>query len=307
MNKILVLGGAGFIGSNITKSLANSGKKVIVFGSHRAYWKNVEHFNDKIEIIKGDLSDSTILEKIFKENKIDIVIHLISSSVPSTQLCDVIEHNELFSTMKLLDIMSANKVTKLIYFSSGGAVYGVNGEKINKEDSPLKPITFYGWLKVTIENYIQMRGRTHELDYLILRVSNPYGENQNILGNLGLIAVTLGKLLHNKPAEVWGDGEVVRDYIYIDDMCEITLSLIEKGNWNNIYNIGRGKGSSINEVLRIIKKISGINFNTDYKESRSVDIPVNILDISKIKKDIPLLKLTSLEKGIKKYWESLKK
>ena len=307
MKKILLLGGAGFIGSNLTEFLVNANKKVIVFDRKKAHWKNLEHFTNKIKIIKGDFNDSKTLEKIFSENQIEIVIHLVSSAVPSTPLNDVIESNELVFTMKLIDTMLKNKINKIIYISSGGTTYGMNGEAINKEDSPTKPITFYGWLKVTIENYIQTCGRIYNLNYLILRVSNPYGKNQNILGNLGLIAVTLGKILYNKPMEVWGDGKIIRDYIYIDDVCKATLMLIEKNKWNNIYNIGSGEGSSINKVLQVIKKISGIKFKIEYKNGRKVDIPVNILDISKLKNDIPLFTLTSLEDGVKKYWKSLTK
>ncbi len=306
MKKVLVLGGAGFIGSNLVERLIDADKKVIVFDREKAHWKNIEPFIDKIEIIKDDFNNFKILEQIFRENKIDTVIHLVSSAIPSTQLDGFIQNNELVFTMKLVDIMIKNKVSKIVYFSSGGAVYGANGEEKNKEDSPTKPITLYGWLKVTLENYIQMCAQIYGLDYIILRVSNPYGKNQNIFGKLGLISVVIGKILRGEPMEIWGDGNVVRDYICIDDVSKATLMLIENNKWGGVYNIGSGKGSTVNEILKTLKKITANDCKVIYKKSRTVDISTNILDISKLKNDLPSLRLTSLNEGIKKYWESLK-
>ena len=285
MNNILILGGKGFIGSNLAEFLVNENENVIVF--------------------KGDFNDSETVEKVFKENKIDIVIHLISSIIPATPFEKIIKNTEINSTINLLDIMRKRGVNKIMFFSSGGAVYGTNGQKVNKEDSPTNPINFYGWLKLTIESYLQMNHRVHGLNYIILRPSNAYGKRQNIQGGQGLIAVTLGKLLQNKPIEIWGNGEVVRDYIYIDDLCRAVFLLIKNRQWNNVYNVGGGKGTSVNEILRIIKKITGINFGINYKESREVDIPVNILDVSKLKNSIPWGELTGIEEGIKTYWKEL--
>lgn len=285
MNNILILGGKGFIGSNLAEFLVNENENVIVF--------------------KGDFNDSETVEKVFKENKIDIVIHLISSIIPATPFEKIIKNTEINSTINLLDIMRKRGVNKIMFFSSGGAVYGTNGQKVNKEDSPTNPINFYGWLKLTIESYLQMNHRVHGLNYIILRPSNAYGKRQNIQGGQGLIAVTLGKLLQNKPIEIWGNGEVVRDYIYIDDLCRAVFLLIKNRQWNNIYNVGGGKGTNVNEILGIIKKITGINFGINYKESREVDIPVNILDVSKLKNSIPWGELTGIEKGIKVFWKEL--
>ncbi len=307
MKKILIFGGAGFIGSNLTKSLVDADKEIIVFDRKKAHWENLIPFIDKIEIVKGDFDNFEILEKIFSENQIEIVVHLVSSAVPSTQIDAIIENNELIFTMRLIDMMIKNKVNKIIYFSSGGVVYGINGEEKNKEDSPTKPITIYGWMKVTLENYIQMCARTNKLDYIILRVSNVYGKNQNTLGKLGLVAVTVGKILNHKPMEVWGNGKVVRDYIHIDDVSKAILMLIKNNKWGNIYNVGSGKGNTVNNVLRMIKSISGIDFPITYKEARGVDIPINILDISKLKTDVPLFKPISLKEGIKNFWVNQKK
>lgn len=307
MSKILILGGSGFIGSNLTELLVNSCEKIIIFDQKNANYNNLNSIanSSKIKIIKGNFNDSTIIEKIFDENEIDIVIHLICSIVPGTPLNLVIDKMELNlnSTMKLLNIMQRKNVNKLVFFSTGGAIYGLNDQNINNENNPTNPINYYGWLKLTIEKYIQMCHNIYGLNYLILRPSNAYGKNQNIYGNQGIIAVTLGNLIQNKKIIIWGNGKIIRDYIYIDDLCKALFFLIKKNKWNNVYNIGSGKGTSVNEILEIIKKITGINFHINYTQSRKIDIATNILDTSKLKRDINWENLINLEEGIKIMWE----
>jgi len=213
---ILILGGNGFIGSNLAEFFVNKGENVIVFGKKKSSYLNLKPVENNIKIIKGDFNDEKDIRKIFNKNTIDIVIHLVSVVIPSTPFDEIVKNKEISSTMKLLNIMHKNDVHKIIYISSGGAIYGMNGKKINKEDSPTRPINFHGWSKLTIETYIQMYHKTHNMNYLILRASNVYGKNQNPRGNLGLIAVTLGKLFRGKQIEIWGDGKIVRDYIYIN-------------------------------------------------------------------------------------------
>ncbi len=307
MSKILILGGAGFIGSNLTELLINSGEEVIVFGKKESNYQNLNSIFNKIKIIKGDFNDSQVIEKIFNKNKIDIVIHLISNIIPGTRLDIATNSTELISTMKLLDIMQKNKVNKIVFFSSGGAIYGKNGKSINHEDDQNNPINFYGWIKLSIEKYIQMCRYAYGINYIILRPSNAYGKNQNIYGNQGIVAVALGNLIQNKQIKIWGNGEIIRDYIYIDDLCRALLLLIQKNKWNDIYNVGSGKGTSINKVLEIIKKTTSINFNIHYKEGRNIDVPINVLDVSKLKNNIRWDNLTDLEQGIKIMWKRLKK
>ncbi|MFH1712581.1 MAG: NAD-dependent epimerase/dehydratase family protein [Candidatus Jacksonbacteria bacterium] len=307
INNILILGGAGFIGSNLTKSFVENNKKVIVFDRKEANWQNIKSVTSKIQIVKGDFDDSETLKKIFNENQIDIVIHLISIIIPGTPFDTKLKNKELVSTINLLEIMAEKGVKNIIYFSSGGAIYGANKKNINNENDQTNPINFYGQLKLTVEKNIQTQHNVFGLNYIILRPSNVYGKNQNIYGKQGIIAVTLGNLIQNKPIEIWGDGKIIRDYIYIDDLCRAILLLIKNNKWNNIYNVGNGKGTSVNKILQIIKAVTKINFDINYKDGRKVDIPVNILDVSKIKKDIDWKSSTKLEKGILTMWEEINK
>lgn len=306
MANILILGGNGFIGSNLAEFFVNNGENVIVFDRKISDYQNLYYISNRIKIIKGNFNNSETIEKVFDKNQINIVIHLISNIIPGTPFNIAINTTELISTMKLIDIMRRKGVNKLIFFSSGGAVYGINEKNINRENDQTKPISFYGRLKLSIEKYIQMCHNTDKLNYIILRPSNAYGKNQNIYGNQGIIAVTFGNLIQNKKIEIWGNGEIIRDYIYIDDLCRALLLLIKNQKWNDIYNVGSGKGTSINKVLEIIKKITNINFNIHYKEGRNIDMPVNILDVSKLKNNINWGHLTDLEQGIEIMWEGLK-
>jgi len=307
--RILLLGGAGFIGKNLALTLASEEHDVFVFDQFDADYSGLEN-KKKIYIVKGNFIETDIFRDFFKKNHIDVVIHLIASIISETDFQNVLieVQNILIATMEFINLMNEFGLKRIVYFSSGGVVYGKNGNHINSEADKLMPINSYGWIKVVIEKYIQYYSFQNDFQYLILRPSNPYGQYQNIFGKQGLIAVTLGKIVNNQPVEIWGDGSVVRDYIYITDLCEILSKLIQSDKWNEIYNIGSGKGYSVNNIIRIIEKITGRSFNVIYKDKRSVDIPTNILNIQKICNDIDIcnFEFTEIEEGISRLWEFVK-
>ncbi len=306
MKNILILGGSGFIGSNLVKHFLNKGENLIVFSKNKN--NNLIPFINKIKIINGNFVDSKIIEKILNEEKIDIVIHLISNVIPGTKFDKIINDIdvELISTMKLVNSLAQKKI-KLIFFSTGGAIYGNNKKSLYNEKDTTTPINYYGWLKLATEKYIEMQHEINNLDYLIIRPSNIYGKNQNIYGRQGLIAVTLGKIINKEDVEIWGNGEVTRDYLHIEDLCKAIHMLMKNNKWNNIYNIGSGKGVSINEILKIIKNITNKNFKIKYTEKRKIDSLHNALDTTKLKKTIKWDNLITLEDGIKKTWDNINK
>ncbi len=300
--KILLLGGAGFIGSNLCNHLSLT-HEIIVYDRPGAFFGNIEK-SKSVHFFEGDFFNSSSLEFVFEKFKIEIVIHLISTTNPQECLSSIISDVDinLINTIKLIDIMINHNVNKIIYFSSGGTVYGNNGESINSESSLTYPINSYGWLKLTIENYIRMQSFQKNLNYLIVRPSNPYGPFQNIWGKQGLVGVMLGKLVTNMPIEIWGDGSIIRDYIYIDDLCKIVEEFINKNVWNDTFNIGSSKGLSINEIVELIKRISNSDLEVMYKKGRKTDFPVNILCMKKTLKVIGSFSITSAEEGILKTW-----
>lgn len=306
MNNILVLGGSGFIGSNLVEFLADKGDKIIVFSKSKKA-RNLEPFKDRIKIIDGDFSDFKKIKNILEKEKIDIVVHLISNVIPGTQFNKITADIdvELVSTMKLINLL-AEKNIKLVFFSTGGAIYGNNSKTLYSENDTPNPINYYGWLKLTIEKYIEMQHEIAGLNYLNIRPSNVYGKNQKPKRKQGLIGVTLEKIINNDDVEVWGDGKVTRDYLYVEDLCRAVYLLIKNNKWNNTYNVGSGKGTSVNDILKIIKKVTGKNFKINYSEKRKIDSKHNALNTTKLKKTIKWENLTPLEKGIRKTWETIK-
>ena len=305
LKNILILGGFGFIGTNVTEELLKRGNnRIFIFEAKKVIIQNPDILND-VKVYYGDFHNEKDYEIIFKENKIDLVIHLIGTTIPSKSNENItydIESN-LKNTIKLLDIMKKYHVNNIVFISSGGTVYGISKNK-HKESDPTTPICSYGIMKLTIEKYLYLYNYLYQINFLILRPSNPFGEYHKS-SQQGLINVVLEKILNGEPIEIWGDGSVVRDYIYIKDFVRILVDLIEKEIQNEIINIGSGRGYSINDILTIIKKEIG-NFPLEYVEARKVDVPYLVLNIDKLRTHIGI-NLMGFEDGIKKTYNWLKK
>ena len=293
---ILIIGGLGFIGSNLIENLLaeNKRNKIIVFD----FYGSINQFNEEIEIIYGDFNDVKSLEPIFQKYKIHKVIHLVSATVPFTSNLNIVYDIQanLIPTINLLHLMVNYKVPNLIFFSSGGSIYGVTENKSVNENHPTNPISSYGMIKLTIEKYIHFFNKQYGLNYLILRVSNPYGSYQTS-NKQGIINVFMRKIIRGEKIEVRGDGSAVRDYIFVKDLTKIVIQLLNLNINNTIINIGSGAGKSINEILSVFKKITNKDLNVRYTKAPLSDIPYNVLDVSKLKSIINL-NCISLESGI---------
>jgi UDP-glucose 4-epimerase len=256
--------------------------------------------NSLVIIEEGDLKDHHFTQKIIIENKIEVVIHVVSGLIPSSSVGEFnIELTEIvFPTFELLEFLSKSKII-FVYFSSGGTIYGRESDKIH-EDSNLSPINYYGYSKLLIENHIRFLNRTKNLQYLILRPSNVYGRYQRIESKQGFIAVVLGKILSNSCVEIWGDGEVIRDYIDVEDVCEGLRKLIDANVTNMTFNLGSGESRSLNEVVSIIERTLERRIEVVYKSKRSVDVDQVVLDINAIKKAIDF-NPKDINEGIKKF------
>ena len=157
-----------------------------------------------------------------------------------------------------------------------------------------------------MEEFYRLSSRTHDINHIIIRPSNPYGTGQNLFGKQGLITVALGRILQNKPIEIWGDGKVIRDYIHIQDLSKAITSLIESNVENQVFNIGSGLGHSVNEIIEMIHEVTGKNTGTEFKPSRPVDIPVNILSIDKITSATQWQPSIKLKDGIALLWNEMR-
>ncbi|KKN57045.1 hypothetical protein LCGC14_0566270 [marine sediment metagenome] len=304
--KVLIFGGLGFIGTNLTEELINRSEYVIfIFNIKNAIIHNSDLL-EKTEVYYGDFNNVEDFEFIFKEQQIDMVIHLINTNDPSSSNKNIIYDikSNLINTINLLDIMLKYKCKNLVFLSSGGTIYGVSKDRKKKKETDSKnPISSYGIVKLTIEKYLQLYNKLFGLNYLILRPSNPYGEYHNSQKQ-GIINVILKKVFNGETVEIWGDGTVVRDFIYVKDLVKIIVDLIESKIQNDIFNIGSGKGYSINDIIEITQNEIG-NFKLEFKDARKVDVPYLILNTDKLERQLDL-NLTSIEDGIKKTSEWLK-
>lgn len=308
MKNMLLIGGAGFIGSNLIRSFVKAGDyKIFVFEPVFANTNRLMNFEDEITIIRGAIADFDLLKCVIEDHKINIVVHLVSTLVPGSTYEDFKREfeNIVFPTSRLMELC-AEKAIKFVFFSSGGTVYGNSekGEKFKETDS-LSPISYYGLTKQIIESNILFENRRGKLNYLIVRPSNPFGQGQALHGNQGFIAVAIGKILGGVPIEVWGDGNSVRDYLYIDDLADAFYKLVETNVNNEIVNIGSGYGYSVNDIINKLRRCIDIPFNVVYKDSRSVDVNSMVLDITKLQSLINV-RHTHLEDGIKIFFNKIK-
>ena len=307
MTRILILGGNGFIGRNLTATLLHSGFEVHVCDRPGTTSVTSLH-QDRLFVHHGDLNNPDFLHACLEKGPFDWVIHLVCSLIPSSGYEDFIRERELNLTtgFELAQAMPKHGSKKLLFFSSGGAIYGNNGLGINDETAPLSPLNYYGFSKMAMEEFIRLQSRSQQLEYLIVRPSNPYGAGQNLFGKQGLIAVTLGKLIQEKTIEIWGDGQVVRDYLHIRDLCSAVEMLMSSGITNETFNIGSGKGSTVNEVLEKIRLATGQELPVEYLTSRPVDVPVNVLDITKLEQLTGWRAQISMEAGIAELWKEMR-
>jgi UDP-glucose 4-epimerase len=299
--KCLVLGGCGFIGSHLVDGLLDNGYEVIIFDKENVDTKNIKHNLNKIELIEGDFANENDITMAIKD--INYIFHFIGTTLPQSSTQNPIYDIEsnVISTVRMLEIAKTANVKKIIFASSGGTIYGIPQQIPISEDHPTNPICAYGISKLIIEKYLHLYYKLYGLDYVSLRFSNAYGERQDPNGSQGAIAVFLGNIIKNKLINIWGDGRVIRDYIYIKDIVDACLKATESiQNEYHVFNIGSGVGTSLKELIDILCQITKKDIQINYTEKRKIDVPINVLDISVTKKILSWEPKYSLTDGIKK-------
>lgn len=297
MVKCLVLGANGFIGSHLVNALARQGCAVRAFG--RSHLRPSRHADSPlIEYVEGDFIHEGDVRAALEG--CDICFHLVSTTLPKSSNDDPVFdiHTNIGGTAALLKHAAASGVKKVVFLSSGGTIYGVPAEVPIDEDHPTDPICSYGITKLAVEKYLALYRHLHGIDYTILRLSNPYGEHQRVTATQGAIAVFLHKALRREPIEIWGDGSVVRDYVYIDDVISAIVSTIGYQGSEHIFNIGAGQGKSLNEILETIEKTIGLSVERRYKDPRPFDVPKSILSIARAKQELGWSPSISFDEGL---------
>ncbi len=304
---LLILGAAGFIGTNLAIQLAgNIEDKITLVDKNEDYFFNIEKFNFSNVEIKESTLDENMDFSILEDH--DIIYHLVSTNVPTTSnqhISQDIQANVLFSS-NLFDACVKYGVKKVVFISSGGTVYGKESSCPLSENTPTNPISSYGVQKITIEKLLYLYNYMYGLDYRIIRLANPYGPYQRPDGVLGAVTTFTYKALKGEEINVYGDGFVIRDFIYIQDAINAIIKVVNGESEHHVFNLGCGYGTSIKKLLETIEDALDIKVNVIYKEGRKVDVPVNYLDISRIEKYYGELNPVSLTEGIKRTAEFMR-
>lgn len=301
--RVVIVGGAGFIGKNLSIQLVNQGYEVVIID------RPGNDFEEKalelgIKYIDCDYITGNSLKESIQED--DCVIHLVSTSVPNSSNQDIYidAQNNILPAIRLLDICKQKKVRKVIYASSGGTVYGIPQFLPIDELHVTNPTSAYGIHKLTVEKYMLLYKELFELNVCILRIANPYGPGQIPFRGQGVVATFLASVLLNKEIQVWGDGNSVRDYIYIDDLGKAFIKAIEYSGNEVVFNIGSGIGISVKEILEIIDCNINAVVNVKYIPAKIVDVKSNILKCEKASKILNWRVNTDIKEGVQKMIES---
>lgn len=286
--------GAGFIGQNFMRLALQSGDSLRVL-DHKVCPKE---FEGRLIWIKGDLSDENALRNVLQHA--EVVYHFISSTVPGDTADEGGELiQNVVQTLRLLKLCVQEKVRRVVFMSSA-SVYGVQTVLPIPETALTDPISSHGIHKLTIEKYLQLYQYQYGVECKIMRLSNPYGPGQSITGRQGFIAMAIGKMLAGEAVMIRGDGSTIRDYIYIDDVAETLHLLGTRQARESVFNVGSGEGFTLNQVVAAIGKLTGKPVEVVHADSRFVDIPASILDISREKTILGKSPKISLETGLSK-------
>ena len=301
-NNIIIYGGAGFIGSHIVEDLKEREFNITIFDKFIPSKNNYKYLVNKLEFIKGDFSNVFDIKSSLKGK--DYVIHLVSSTLPADSNVNKVYDVEtnLISTLNLLEECVKNKIKKIIFISSGGTVYGKTNEDLITEEHSNNPLCSYGIVKLAIEKYLELYRYLYGLNYMILRFSNPFGENQDPEKGQGFIITALDKIAKGDLVEIWGNGNTIRDYIYIKDAVKSIYLSITTNTKYNTFNISSGKGYSINDILGIFRNKLKLSFKVKYISPRNFDVSINVLSNKRAIEYLKWKPETKLEDAIYKTW-----
>lgn len=290
-----VLGAGGFIGTNMCRTLAGKVASLRAFGRRQSFPEALRGCN----WIPGDFADPTSLPAAL--DGCDVVFHLVNATTPASANVDKVAdlNANVIGTLQLLEACRATGVRRVVFVSSGGTIYGIPQQVPTPESAPTNPITAYGISKLAIEKYLGLYEYLHGLEYRVLRVANPFGPYQTALKNQGVIAAFLGRALTGKPIELWGDGSVTRDYVYIDDMVDALLRAATHEGPGRIFNIGSGEGRSLNDIVTAINTQLGAKVSVERRPGRPVDVPVSILDTTLAARELGWQACTPFEEGLR--------
>ncbi len=294
--KVLVTGGAGFIGSHIVDALIEQKHQVVVVDNLITGF--LENITPEAKYYKMSVGDAE-LASVFEQEKPDIVNHQAAQMVIARSVAEPVydaQENILGSLNVILNCVRSG-VKRIIYASSGGAIYGEPQYLPVDEKHPINPLSQYGISKHTVEHYLYLYGLQYGLNYVVLRYSNVYGPRQNPGGEAGVVAIFAGQMLRGEQPIIFGSGDKTRDYTHVSDVVAANLLAMERGN-NTICNIGTGVKTSDREMFDSLAEVLSYSGNPIYAPVRTGEIYHICLDATKAQKELGWQAQLSLEEGL---------
>ena len=299
--RIIVTGGAGFIGSWVCEAYISEGHEVLVIDNLST--GSEDNIPPEAEFIKCDVRDSAGLEKAFRQFRPQIVNHHaaqinVRSSVENPGFdADV----NIGGSLNVLRLCAEHETGKFIFSSTGGALYGEPEKLPADESTPALPLSPYGISKLSTENYVRYHSRTHGFGHVILRYSNVYGERQNPEGEAGVIGIFCEKIIGGGPCLIFGDGEQTRDYVHVSDVSRANL-LAAALEQDGTFNIGTSTESSVNDIVRILEEVTKTEFTTVYEKERPGEVRRISLDCSLVAEKLGWSAQVTLREGLLRTW-----
>ena len=297
----MLLGGSGFIGGRLARRLQAQGDAPVIVDRVRPSQPDVEYHAAGLRTV-GDLMPD-VLESV---QAVYLLAWTTKPQEADQSPAGDLESN-VMATLHLLDCMTRlQRRPRLIFISTGGAAYGPAAPTPTPESACVDPIGAYAIGKLVCERYLALYHRQHGLDYLVARPGNPYGEGQDPQANQGAVAVFLGRLARNESITIWGDGGVIRDYLYIDDLVAGLAAMLDYQPADaaapRIFNFGSGVGVSLTQLLQKIAAVTGVTPRVRHEPARAVDVPGVILDCTRAKQLLGWSVATELEVGLAQTW-----
>jgi UDP-glucose 4-epimerase len=281
--RILVTGGAGFIGSNVADRFLALGHEVAVLDNLSTGFR--EFVPAAARFYRGDVTDAAAVDRCLAEFRPEIVDHHAAQIDVRRSVAEPAFDAEtnILGGIRLLEASTRHGVRKFLYASTGGALYGEGRQLPATEDHPIHPEAPYGASKHALEHYLHLWRLLHGLDYTVLRYPNVFGPRQNPHGEAGVNAIFIGLMLQGKRPRIFGTGEQLRDYLYVGDVVEANVIALERGA-GEIVNLGTGIGTSVLDIVREINRILGTSIEPIFEPARPGEIQRIYLDASRARR-----------------------
>jgi len=296
--KITIFGGGGFIGSWIVDRLLEDGHSLRIFERPRVPPFRQFSRGESVEWIAGDMTSAHDVGSAI--DGADVVLHLVSTTLPKGSNDDPIYdvQSNLVGTLQLLNVMVAKSIKRIVFISSGGTVYGTPVYLPVDEKHPTEPRVSYGITKLAIEKYLLLYQHLYGMKVTILRVANPFGVRQRVETAQGVVGVFLSNALQKRAVEIWGDGSITRDYLYVTDVADAFARALVYEGPESVFNISSGVGTSINEIVAILERVLDRPVVRSYLPGRPFDVPTSVLDNSLARRELQWHPRVGLEEGI---------